>query len=64
MFLKEHQQTTGSGFNIKLNFFDGYSSRILMTGIGSTKNTEFSYQDTFSMKLPILDMKLFYSNEK
>ena len=36
LFYTEHLQATASGFNLKLIFFDGYSSRILMKDLGTT----------------------------
>ena len=36
LFYTEHLQANESDFNLKLNFFDGYSSRILMERLETT----------------------------
>lgn len=35
-FFIEYLRATASGFNQKLNFFDGYFSKIVVTGLGTT----------------------------
>ena len=59
-YATEHLRMATSGFNLWLNFFDGYSSRILTAVLGTILLfwfIEFSCQGKFSMKEAIFVKK-------
>ena len=56
LFYTEHLQMTASGFSLKLNIFDGYSSGILMKRLRNhIIKILTSSQEKFSLKLAIFD---------
>ena len=71
-FLTEHIRTTPSGFSLKVNFFDRYSSWILMKTLGSTLlrqvKTSFLWRQVFLWIQVFYEVshprKVVYSNTK